>query len=51
MTVEWGAVKACLICFSREGISVRLEAKDDYYICPRNPSHKFVFKEGALRRV
>jgi hypothetical protein len=51
MAVEWGATKACLVCFARDGISVRLEAREDCYVCPRDPAHKFVVKDGVLKRL
>ena len=51
MAMDWGSLKTCLVCFSREGISVRLELQNEVYVCPRNPEHRFVIKEGVLKRL
>jgi hypothetical protein len=51
MTMDWSGMKACLVCFSKDGISVRLEMQNDVYVCPRNPEHRFVMKDGKLERV
>ena len=51
MVMDWGSMKACLVCFSKEGISVRLELQNDVYVCPRNPEHRFAIKDGKLERI
>ncbi|MEM3556037.1 MAG: hypothetical protein QXF56_04940 [Candidatus Micrarchaeia archaeon] len=51
MAMDWTSMKACLVCFAQDGISVRLELQNDVYVCPRNPEHRFVMKEGKLERL
>jgi len=51
MAMDWSSMKTCLVCFSKDGISVRLELQNDVYVCPRNSEHKFVMKDGELKRL
>lgn len=51
MAMDWSNTKACLVCFTKEGISVRLELQNDVYVCPRNLEHRFIMKDGKLERL
>ena len=54
MTVKGNdIIMACPICFSEEGISVRLapSSESNVYACPRNQNHKFAVENGMLKRL
>ncbi len=54
MTVKGNdIIMACPLCFSEEGISVRLEpsSESNVHVCPRNQSHKFTVENGMLKRL
>lgn len=46
-------IMACPVCFSEDGISVRLEqsSESDVHVCPRNQNHRFTVENGMLRRL
>jgi cupin superfamily acireductone dioxygenase involved in methionine salvage len=44
--------RICTTCLMNTGMNILLAKKDDVFVCPKNPAHRFrLGKDGYLRSL